>query len=122
MQVYYSPFKTLRELVDARIIDRYKTSDDIAIASFGMIFSLLEGGGMIVEDDTSIEDIAEYMAALFEADKAGMVQAIEGMMEDGYLLKRDYLESDGSFEYTEVVDTDKDGKVKVYGYRCNGAA
>lgn len=124
MNVYYSSVKSLKELVEKGFMERYnrKTGSDVSIATFSFMFSLIESGGMAVDEDTTITDIGEYIGTLYEADKEQTASVIRKMLEDGLILQRKFNETDGPIEYTDVVSTDENGHIQIHSYQCNGAA
>lgn len=124
MNVYYSSVKSLKELVEKGFMERYnrKTGSDVSIATFSFMFSLIESGGMAVDEDTTITDIGEYVGTLYEADKDQTASVIRKMLEDGLILQRKFDETDGPIEYTDVVSTDENGQIRIHSYQCNGAA
>lgn len=124
MIVFYSSVKSLKELVEHGFMERYnsKSHNDVSIATFSFMFSLIESGGMAVDEDTTITDIGEYVGTLYEADKEETASVISRMLDDGMILQRKYDEADGPIEYTDVVSTDENGQVQIHSYQCNGAA
>lgn len=114
--MYYTPIPSMTDTFrDPPVKKLREQKGDTALLFFsGTLMNFWSGIGLIVEDDVSIEDIAQYDALRhgFDVDMAKEVMRM--MLEKGYLKSRPYNEEfDGVPQYQERLDHDDQGNVKI---------
>ncbi|MFA6396293.1 MAG: hypothetical protein WCW84_10045 [Sulfurimonas sp.] len=116
MKILYTPIQRMTNTFnDAPVLQLRKQKGDTALLFFsGTLMTFWSGEGMIIDDDTNMDEIATYDAIKhgFDIDMAKYVMRM--MVKNGYLATRPYSEElDGKPQYQERLDCGNDGKITV---------